>query len=289
MLTALTALTVFSQIGLAGGPWVSPSKVWSVYGGASYETFQHYVGGEGAKESKLNAPVSAMSMELCPSFGVGGGFGVDVDVPIRVVSAQGQESTAGLGTVTVLPKYVVITENEGSPVTVSVHAGLRTGAAHRSTRDRLTNIGDGSTDLGGGLSMGRYSFWSKGPWWVSASVNYWWRIPSQTIAGEKIPSDDISYSGELVMSVHERVGLGLAWGGIHRLGGLDIGANAQVGQDRWAALAASNLGVGAKAFIFLPKNQTAVLGVMRTVMAKNNPTDNLTVSVGYSLYFDGRG
>jgi hypothetical protein len=284
MIAILIALT---GAAFSASPWVAPPGVWSLYGGASQQSFSNYVGGSN-NESSLSSPVSETSAQVFASLGLYDGMGMEIDVPLKYVASKLDETTLALGNVRIQQKFRLANEDNGSPVTVSLLAGLRTGAAHAESRGRLTNAGDGTTDVGGGLSFGKYSLGSKGPWWFSGSAQYWWRYPHDNMRDVKVPGDDLTFDAEAVVSVHERVGLGLVIDGFHRTSGADIGENAQYDINKWAALQATNVYAGGKAFVFLPENQTLVLGLLTTAYARNNPTDTLMVSAGYSFYFDGR-
>ena len=161
--------------------------------------------------------------------------------------------------------------------TLAVTASGRSGEAYAATRDRLTTLGDGQTDLGVGLEAGRTDVLGHGWYRVSAGLRYWYRLPVRSAEVH----DQVDWQ---IVGLIAPVG-GIAFGpAVHaftRLGGLSL-AQADFGApDVWASLDARQVQVGAKVCLFAQGDgPTLSLSVLQTVYARNNPADTQVISAG---------
>lgn len=277
-----TIILLLSQTAFAGGPWIPPTQLVSTYVGASHQSFGTLSDGQGNK-IELPTPVNEAGLVMIGSMGLHERIGLDLVIPIKHVYAKEFDSTTSLGHVQLTGKFRLLDEGSGSPLTISALTTVQSGFAHAANRGRLTNAGDGTTDLMAGLSLGRSGQCQQGPWWVHATSQYLFHLPYENGEAGKIPSDDILVDFEAALAVHPSIGLAVATNGFFRTGGQDFPAvNLSNVENQWAALDADQVLAGGKAFIFLPKNRSIVLGALRTIYAKNNPTDTLIVLAGFS-------
>jgi hypothetical protein len=259
--------------------------VHGVYVGANYSTFSNYVVGADESEGSLDSIDTILGRLLCNT-GLVDRVDIEVSIPVANVS-QGEKSNTGLGNVDAAIKYRLLNESDGRPVSLSVYAGAGTGAAHRDSRGDMHNLGEGTTDVFAGLGVGRLGIWSQGQWWARFNIQYRYRLALQTVDGQKIPADDIVDSFDAGLQVHPLFGLAVSAHGFYRLGGYDIGEwpSDLDSDNKWAALDAGSLLAGGKLLVYATDFNTISLSMLRTVWAKNNPTDTLVVSAGATIYF----
>lgn len=290
---------------LAGdGPWTLGPREHNVFVGADYYRYSKLDPGEGEARD-LPSPLTAAGLTLDWTLGLREGVEAEIKIPYESVRADNEESsgctsgpagwcspTAGLGDVGANVKVRLVNELYGSPVSVAANAGFRSGEAYAKTRGRLTTLGDGQTDVGGGLSVGRTDVLGPGWYRVSAAGGYWYRFSNSELEGEKVPADEVAGSVSLLIAPHPSFALGPAAHGFWRLGGQDIdevGADDFAWPDLSASLAAAQVQVGLKLGLFAQKGgPTFSLTVLRTAYAKNNPADTLVLSAGLGWFFKGR-
>jgi hypothetical protein len=194
-------------------------------------------------------------------------------------------STFGLGEVSANIKWRVVNELYSSPVSVSVNGGLRSGEAYAGRRNRLTTLGDGQTDLGAGLAIGRTATLGRGWYTAVAEGRYWYRFPNATPDSGKIPADEVSWVTEAMLSVHPRFSFGPAIYGYHKLGGIDLEDIDFYSINSWSSLQGEQIKVGAKFGLYSDgKGPTVSVTVLRAVTSKNNPADLTSVSFGLGFY-----
>lgn len=192
--------------------------------------------------------------------------------------------TAGLGDLALLVKTRFLDEVYAAPLTMSAVWGVRTGEAYSGKRGRLTTLGDGQTDFGGTLALGRTDVLGRGWYRAGGSVGYWWRVP-HTVEPVKIPADELRYDLSVVVAVVPSLSVGPAVYGFHRLGGVDLGEADLSDINGFASLDAAQALAGAKVGLHPPGAVgTVSLGVLRTVAARNNPTDTLAISLGVGFF-----
>jgi hypothetical protein len=291
------------------GPWTTPTSVHNLYLGLFREQFRCFeaMGKESSEcgsglpvqsavqQAGMKSAVQQAGMKIFYRYGLYRNWDFAVAAPFgksQMAEPSGdsaQEPTTGFGLV-----ESRIRRRLGStgPLDWSASAGVRTGALHRETRGRITNLGEGTTDFAGTVSTGLTGV--LGPRFYTASwdATYYYRLPLQVddeLGG--IPGDELRLSSVFDYAFTSRMGLGVTVDGFHRLTGveLDFGKLAEYGDDRWAALAASQVKVGGRIMLYphgaMPYLQ---LGAQRVVWAKNNPTDALFVEVAMGRDFGSR-
>lgn len=280
---------------LAGdGPWTLDPREHNVFVGMDFYQYAAFDAGSGVPR-ELASPVTASALTGVWTAGLREGVELEVKLPYERARVQDPEAcraaapvsgwcrtTAGLGDVGGQLKMRVLNELYGLPLTLSLSGGIRTGETYADTRHRLTTLGDGQTDLGAGLSLGRTDVLGAGWYRVSLDAWYWYRFPS---AGHDL-GDEISASMSGLVAILPSFGFGPAMHGFWRPSGVSLGQADFTDPDVWSTLAARQVKVGAKLGVFGSQGApTFSLTVLRTVSAQNNPTDSLVVSAGVGWFF----
>ena len=282
------------------GPWTAREGTHNIYAGVFVEQFECFES-EGKNDPKcgsglpVSSPVRQVGLKVFYRYGIDSQWDVAIAAPFSRSSMAGdpegeaQEPTTGVGLI-----ETRVRRRLGSTggVDWSTSLGLRSGALHKDTRDRLTNLGEGTTDLFGTLSMGSTGLLGPRFYTTSIDLTYYYRFPLQvddTLG--KIPGDEARASAVFDYAVSSRFGLGVGVDGFHRLSGADLNFAeiASYGDDRWAALQASQVKAGAR-FMLYPHGSMPYLQVsaQRVVWAKNNPTDATFIEVAMGTDLGGR-
>ena len=282
------------------GPWTARAGTHNLYAGVYVEQFECFES-EGRDDPKcgtglpVSSPVRQVGLKVFYRYGISRSWDFAIAVPFARSSMAGeskgesQEATTGVGLI-----ETRVRRRLGSTggLDWSSSVGLRSGALHKDTRHRLTNLGEGTTDVYGTLSMGSSGL--LGPRFFNTSVDftYYYRFPlTDDPKLGKIPGDELRLSTVFDYAVSSRVGLGIGLDGFHRLSGADLnfGKIAKYGDDQWAALQASQVKAGGRVMLYphgaMPYLQ---LSAQRVVWAKNNPTDAMFVEVAMGTDIGGR-
>ena len=280
-------LTTILSLALAESPNPLPKGSKGLYQGLGYGWFNSYDGASGT--SKLPGTVSVMESNTIMGTGISKTADLWVQLPIRYIQmGEGRpngdvfDPTFGLGAVSLGSKIQLAKQNKKMPLAVSVSPTLRVGTHNAETRGRLTNLGEGTIDLGAALLLGNSGKLNSGTYWIEGAGRYWFRMP-QSFDRADPPADDIEYSFETGMKVHPKIGLALASFGMWRLGGEDY-TSLTGDPDLWASLDTSQIKVGGKFNYHVNKRIAVYTGFFRSVYAENNPTDENFVSIGVGYY-----
>ena len=166
------AAAVLLGLGLAGsaqaggGPWTLSPDDRSLYLGGGYTRWSNLASGDGSGNAvELESAVTRS--EIGGEFTYGLVNGVEMDLRAAVawagvgtedigpcVAGVDCETTAGLTPVRARVKARLLDEFR-APLSLSTGAELRFGDYTRPARHRITALGDGQTDLGLFLSLGR--------------------------------------------------------------------------------------------------------------------------------------
>lgn len=296
-------LAWISIAALAGdGPWVLEPGATNLFLGLDYVTYGTLRNPDGSTMD-LGSGLTGAGPLLVVTRGLIPAVEIELKLPYERVRANQPDSafcttdrpsdwcavTAGLGDVTLLTKLRVLDEARLNPLSASLLVGARSGEAYSEHRGRITTLGDGQTDVGLGLGVGRAAGLGAGWYRVSASAAYWYRLPHRRAGGLKIPSDEITATADLLLAPSSSVGFGLAGTGFWRLAGLDV-AEADFNQiDGFASLRGEQIKAGLKAAVFGERGLTLFATGLRTVYAVNNPIDTLAVSIGIGAYLPAPG
>jgi hypothetical protein len=187
-------MLIFLTTALAAGPWTVGTGVASLYVGADgdhFRTLAHPTD-NGVQRDQLGDGLSSLGFRGIFSYGLTPRLQFDLSVPWRAVHVSRQdadicttlgadacEDTRGTGVIEASMKGVVLDEVSGAPIGLSLSAILRYGGLTANHRDRLTSIGDGTTDSGPKLSIGRSAaLGAKGSASAAAEVAWIYRIPN---------------------------------------------------------------------------------------------------------------
>lgn len=296
-------MTLLSTVAMAGdGPWTLNPGEDSVFLGVNTFRYADFDDGTGSFRT-LGDGVTATGAVGVLTTGLSDGIEAEFVVPYERVRVNDRASdscaaqpkdfcrpTAGLGDLSATVKFRLLNEAWRSPVTVSTALGARSGELYSEHRSRLTTLGDGQTDVGAGLSLGRSDrLGSRGWYRLGAWGWYWYRFPhAGTTWSNKVPADEVQYSAEATISLHPKFGFGPAVYGFHRLGGVDLVDTDFGSENVWSTLHAAQIQVGGKVGLYTESNRSYALAVTKTVWARNNPIDTLVITAGVG-WFWGEG
>ena len=196
------------------------------------------------------------------------------------------ETTQGVGVITARAKGTVLDEFYGDPVTWAVGADARLGHFTAPTRARITNLGEGTFDLGAFTSLGRAGRLAEGSWSAWVEVDAWYRFPNTkdypspggVVAA---PQPELQATTEILVGWTPAFSIGPFAAVFARPGGLDFGELDLSDPDRLAALRVMNLRVGGTVVIRARQGLSFSGSVLQTIAAANNPYVTL-VSFGVS-------
>lgn len=259
-------------------PWIAPAKTTNFFVAVSGEQFKDFVATEGNTISG-DHPIRSMGGKLYIRHGLGADSDLTLDIPLVSTWSAGPSQgelyarTTGLGLLQAELRHRWLDA-------VSTRAVLRTGALHQSSRGRLTNLSEGTTDLGFGIGTGTVVPGTKRFYTLDLGASYWFRFPIQP--GEDIPADEISWSSNVMVSPSSSMGIGATLSGQHRLDGQTLGAVTVANpDDQWAALQAQQIKVGGRLMLYSTERRPAFsLSVLRAVWSRNNPIDTTLVELG---------
>lgn len=289
------------------GPWVVGSGSSSVFVALESQRLNTLSTQleDGPEEIDVGEGLSAQGARLIGTYGVQSRTEVELSVPwyrsyanrpdAELCGALGLgacRTTQGVGLISARVKGLLLDELFGSPVSLSLALDARYGAFTAAQRARVTNLGEGTFDLGPSMALGRSSGLPGGGDW-SAYVEAGWRyrfantdnFPSFS---EPVPSGE--FHGEvktLIAPGNGTFGLGPMAMGLYRPGGLDwyelVESGGLSDLDRFSALTVQNFRVGGVVFLRGASGVTLVTSALRTVYARNNPTDSFFFSVGLGI------
>ena len=297
---ALFSLLLFTFNAWASeGPWTAPKGLHNIYVGVYAEQFGCFEA-EGKESTKCSvglptlSPVRQIGVKFFYRYGLAKKWDFAIAAPLgrsfmaEPSSSPSMEPTTGLG---LLETRVRRRLGHTGPLDWSASAGVRSGIFHHDTRGKMTNLGEGTNDLYATVSNGATGLLGARFYTTSTDVSYYYRVPLQedeTIG--RIPGDEVRLSSVFDYAASARMGIGLTFDAFHRLSGaeLNIAEMGQYGDDRWAALKATQVKVGGRVMMY-PSGPWPYLqlGLQRTVFALNNPTDTTFVEVAMGTDFGG--
>lgn len=297
-LIALCGALWTQPVHAGSGPWALGHTDYSLYLGAEAQRFDTLAissgsGADGAID--VAGGVATVGLKGILSYGLLPRLEAEALVPwYRVHQNRPGESpcpdlgagtcatTSGLGIVRLRVKGVVLDEILGAPLSLAVGPELRLGQHTAAERRRITNLGEGTLDAGGFLSVGRTGTLGAGYWagYLEGVGRY--RTPNTSLSGSRVPGPEAGLEAEALFapSYDVAVGPSLSWGS--RLGGVDFEEADLADRDRFSSLRYTAVQGGAKVVVRSGEELTLSGGVLRTLWAVNNPSDVWTVSVGVS-------
>lgn len=299
------ALALASAPAQAGsGPWVLGRGDESLYLGVEgqrFDTLALSPSSTHADSLPVGAGVQTFSMKAIATVGLLPRLEGELGVPWEMVRQNDEGAypcpdlslgacrpSTGIGVIRARVKGLVLDEIVGSPVSLAVGAELRMGQFTSSTRERITNLGEGTMDLGGFLSVGHTGSLGKGFWSAYLEGGERYRSPNRSLADRLVPSAETWGEVEWLLAPVRPFSFGPAGTWLWRPGGIDIqdmlaDPTIVLNQDRFAALRVMSLQVGGKALVRTSDMVTTSLGVLRTVYAFNNPEDTWTIDLGVGV------
>lgn len=277
------------------GPWTTAPGLHNLYVGVYHERFSCFTqdgagdDGCGADAAPVSSPVNQTGVKGFYRTGLTRNMDVALGLPVARSYSESMPTTFGWGTVQARLRWRL---GDLGPVSVGTGVGLETGALHRASRGRITNLGDGTTGATGSLYVGSMGVLGPRFYTASADVSYAYRLTELTKDDVRLPADELRFSSVFLYALSQRIGVGLSLDGQFRLWGeeLDFGELSSFGDAddsmRWAVLNASQLKGGARLALYatdrLPYLQ---LTALRALWADNNPTDTtlFEAAMGFDL------
>lgn len=262
-------------------PWIAPPQTTNVYVASVGERFANFVGTDLTPKA-VQSPIYNVGGKVYVRHGLGSNMDFSIDAPFSRAWASGGTSsglyqpTMGVGLLQAELRRRWL--GQDAPLSASTRLAVRSGVLHQSPRGRLTNLGEGTTDVGVGVGVGRLSIAGRSFVTLDAGATYWYRSALE----DDVPADEVTWSSNLTFSTSSKFGFGFASSGLHRLGGQDLGAVSVVDADnQWAALNAQQIKVGGRLSLYSSERFPSMsLSVLRAVWARNNPIDTTVVEIG---------
>jgi len=293
MLLALVATTFAGT-----GPWTLPEADVSVYAGAEYQRISRLATGTGSFSDDVldvDEGLEKMGGQLILGYGVRDRVDIELAIPYYTVTANRVDGplcgalglgackpTEGLGIVTAKVKALAVDELLGAPLSVAVGGELRLGQATDATRMRVTNLGEGTTDVGGFVSAGRSGGLGNGYWSGYLEVAGRYRFPNTDVGGTPVPGPELSADIEWLGGLSPAWAVGPAVNLLWRPTGDDIETLNATDPDRFGALRVLNLRAGGKLIVRSSQRTSLALAAFGTPYAENNPANQVIVTVGLS-------
>jgi hypothetical protein len=297
MLLAATTATAGS------GPWVVGDGRASVYLGVEAERLTKLATtiGEDREVIDVGEGIAKFGVRGIATVGLGRRLELEASVPWYRVQANRPdaelcgalglgacETTQGVGVVEARGKGVVLDEYFGAPFSLALGAQLRIGDLTASTRERVTNLGEGSLDAGPFLSIGRTGALGGGGYWSSfLEGGFRYRSPVTDSypgnGGDGVPGSEIYGSAQVLFAPDTRFAIGPSAYLLDRPFGLDFGELDLTDPDRFGALRVLQASAGLTTVLRARQDVAVALSALRTVAAANNPTDVWVVSLGVQV------
>ena len=310
----LAATLGLSSTATAGsGPWVLGEGARNVYVGFEAQRLTRFAFiANGERDTiDVDGGIQTFGAKVIGTLGLTNRLDIELDVPYYYVQADTPgavcesltadtgretcETTSSLGIITARAKLMLLDEIVGKPLTMSAGLEARFGHLTASTRDRITNVGEGTLDAGGFLSVGRTVTVGSGYLSSSAEVGGRYRVPKDRDSASADGSETVRAPGpefwtvvESLYFIGSRVGIGPVATLFIRPSGLDFGDIDATSIDRFSVLNVGNVRVGGQFVIRGSDNVSASVNVQRVVWARNNPEDVWVVGIGVGAYIPRR-
>ncbi len=286
------------------GPWVPGEGQLHLYAGLDVQRFTR-LNAEGLDGAvRIGEGVSTVGGVLDLSYGLGSGLEAELILPVQHAYVHRPDTgpcvdfgddvcapTTTIGVIDIRLKGVLLDEFHGAPLSLAIGGVMRIGAFTFDTRHRFTNAGEGTTDVGARLSVGRSIAVGGGHAVFSGDVQALYRFPNVERfplpdGGLAIPGPEAAASGDLLFAPGASFAFGPAVQWARRLTGLDVAemlGTAATDPDRFASLHYGVVRTGGKLILQNDSYDAISIAVLRTVYARNNPSDTWSFGVGVSL------
>jgi hypothetical protein len=270
------------------GPWVVSPGTLSLFGGVEYQRFTELViheDGVEAERVQVDDGLETFGLKGIASYGLRERVELEVEIPWYRAEANRTEgavctslglqacaTTEGVGVITTRVKGLVVDELVGSPVSLALIGTARFGAFTSDNRARLTNLSEGTTDVGGGLAVGRSGGLGDGYWSAWAEGGWRHRFPNTEHKGLAIPGDEVTADLEFLGGWQRWWCVGPSASLLWRPNGVDFGELDVGSVDRFAELRILSTRLGAKVIIRSSDRVAFVVSAHKAVVVRNNPT-----------------
>ena len=290
---------------LAGsGPWTLSEGTSSVYVGIYNERLERLAGAEGARATSVvdvDDGIETTGFSTVFSHGVRDDVELELDVGWTRVAANRRggavcsslgpttcRTTTGLAPLRLQAKWQVLDEFRNAPFTLSLGAAARFSQWTSATRDRITNLGEGTTDYGPTLAVGRSGPLGQGYWSANLDGQWLYRQPNVVDADPPVPGSETSVDFALFAGTRAWWSIGPTVSYWERPRGIDLdellsSPELASDMDRFARLRARTVRVGGKLLVRSSEQTTLVVGAWATPVAVNNPMV-MGLSAGASFY-----
>lgn len=299
MLATIAAALILAPAALAGsGPWVvSPGDI-SLYAGSEYQRITELVihdDGEEVDTVQVDDGLETFGVKGIASYGLRERIELELEIPWYRVEAnrtdgavcnslglQACNTTEGLGVISTRVKGLVLDELAGSPVSLSLAGELRFGAFTSDTRARLTNLSEGTTDLGANLAVGRSGGLGDGFWSAWAAAGWRHRFPNAERRGVAVPGGELTSDADFLGGFRRWWSVGPSVSLLYRPSGYDFVALDPSSPDRFGELRILTTRVGGKLILRSSERVSVVASAHKAVIVRNNPTP-LSLGLGLSV------
>ncbi len=306
--------TLLTMAWAGSGPWVVAEGDGNVYVGAETQRIEQLALANGNFVEgglvDVDEGLTKFGLQAIVSYGLLPNFELEATVPWYYVRANRDDgpicaafgvgtcaTTTGVGILSTRARLQILNQIYGPPLSLSLGAELRYGDFTAATRSRLTNLGEGTVDLGPQLSIGRSGGLGKKGYWYSF-LDMGWRYRFPTVGGKEevvadpaltipqykanIPGSEVYGELDWIAVPDGRFGFGPAFTLFWRPDGVDWEVTELDDVDRFAMLRVVNVQVGGKVSVRSSKNVTFNASFFRSLYAENNPLLT-SINVGVSV------
>lgn len=286
---------------LAGsGPWVIGQGQLDLYTGMDSQRLEQLAISTGTYATDdlidVDEGITKLTAKAILTYGLLSNTEIDLSVPWSYVrgnrsdgplcSALGLDAcdtTRGLGIFSAHLRYNPLNELYGAPLSLTVGVEARAGDLTAPTRARITNLGEGTFDLGPLISLGRSGGLGKGGYWYGLVDAGWrYRFPLVEEGETRVPGSEWTAEADWIAVPRGVVGFGPSILWFWRPDGVDFEQTDLSDIDRFSALRVVALQGGGKVTVRSSKNVTLAMSGFYTIYAENNPSV-LTISAGLSV------
>ena len=296
----LGALLVQPSALAGNGPWVIGQGQLDLYTGMDSQRINTLAISTGTYATDdlitVDEGISKLTGKAILTYGLLSNTEIDLAVPWSYVRANRTDgpvctslgldacdTTRGLGIISAHVRYNPLNEVYGAPLSLTVGVEARAGDLTAPTRARITNLGEGTFDLGPLLSVGHSGGLGKGGYWYGLLDAGWrYRFPLVKDDGTRIPGSEWSGEADWIAVPRGVVGFGPSVLWFWRPEGVDFEQTDVTDIDRFSALRVVSLQGGGKVTVRSSKNVTLSMSGFYTIYAENNPSV-LSISAGLSV------
>lgn len=281
------------------GPWVLSPGDGSLYAGAEAQRIGRLALSEGSYADSVvdvDAGLSKAGVVLDATAGLLPRFEASAQVPWYRVTAHETDgatctalglgacrTTEGLGIVVLRGKFLVVDELRPAPLSLALGPEVRVGSHQADVRQRVTNLGEGTNDLGAFVSAGRSG--ALGAAYATGHLDLIgrYRLPTGTGEDAPIPGPELAVDGEVLFGGAQWL-VGPTWNLLWRPVGADFEAADLTDVDRFGSLTVLSARAGGKLIVRGNERLSISLAVLGTAYAVNNPADLVSVSAGVGWF-----